>query len=363
MGKDMFIHFTRSFYFSRKDILYIDNKPSSKCSEYISEHISEIKALCESYGYSFVFFNDYANQITNDMTEEQRRYYFPSTKGIQASRTWVDYMMQYVTDDDKPLIQPAIFRFNNRCDQVKAQLLQSDGDLMEQFKTYLEIVTSNDQARMRKQMEDDIIEYSIGPSKSRYDGPLFSITVDRAKPDVNDTADRNFSWEQMKMVQEIRERVEKLRLEGIKEEILLDLIRQDVPLSRLVITADFRILLPDYDDMEIEMSPLPKAVFLLFLRHEEGILFKYLVDYREELQQIYTQLTDRVSASVIGKSLDAVCDPTQNAINEKCARIREAFICRFNERLACNYYITGKRGEPKGITLPRNLVEWKCVLK
>ena len=165
------------------------------------------------------------------------------------------------------------------------------------------------------------------------------------------------------MVQEIRERVEKLRLEGIKEEILLNLIHQDVPLSRLVITADFRILLPDYDDMEIEMSPLPKAVFLLFLRHEEGIMFKYLVDYREELQQIYTQLTDRVSAYVIGKSLDAVCDPTQNAINEKCARIREAFVSRFNERLACNYYITGKRGEPKGITLPRDLVEWKCVLK
>ena len=64
---------------------------------------------------------------------------------------------------------------------------------------------------------------------------------------------------------------------------------------------------------------------------------------------------------MIDKSLDAVCDPTQNAINEKCARIREAFVSRFDERLARNYFVTGKRGEPKGITLPRDLVEWKSV--
>ena len=137
------------------------------------------------------------------------------------------------------------------------------------------------------------------------------------------------------------------------------MIDKRTKLSRMVITKDFRIFLPDYGDMEIVMSPLPKAVFLLFLRHEEGIPFKCLSDYRDELQQIYMQLTNRVQTYVIHKSLDDVCDPTKNAINEKCARIREAFVGRFDDRLAKNYYITGNRGEAKRITLQRNLVTWE----
>ena len=33
-----------------------------------------------------------------------------------------------------------------------------------------------------------------------------------------------------------------------------------------------------------------KAVYLLFLNHPEGILFKHLPDYREELTEIYVKL-------------------------------------------------------------------------
>ena len=377
MQQDMIIHFTRPFDFSRQDILYIDNKPFSKCSEYISEHISEIKTLCRSYGFSFVFFGDYVRQIADDMTDEQRRYYFPSTEGLDCYITGADYMSRFVTEADKPLVQPAIFRFNHQHDQVKAWLLEPDEDIIEQFRSYLEYLEYLSDDEPERAMPPSLYEdMYVGESACCDDDvecstpraceagsilPRFSVAADYLKRIDRDTADRNFSWEQEQMIQEIRERVERLRLEGIKEDILLSLIRQDVRLSKLVVTADYRILLPDYDNMEIVMSPLPKAVFLLFLRHEEGIVFKCLVDYRDELQQIYTQVSGRVSANVIDKSLDAVCDPTQNAINEKCARIREAFVSRFDERLARNYFVTGKRGEPKGITLPRDLVEWKSV--
>jgi len=42
------------------------------------------------------------------------------------------------------------------------------------------------------------------------------------------------------------------------------LIHPDNRLSRLVITKDGRIMLPDYYGMEIKMEPLVKAVYLLF---------------------------------------------------------------------------------------------------
>lgn len=61
-------------------------------------------------------------------------------------------------------------------------------------------------------------------------------------------------------------------------------------LSRLIITEKYDIILPDYHDMQIKMEPLIKAVFILFLRHEEGIVFKNLSDYREELHTIYLDI-------------------------------------------------------------------------
>lgn len=48
-----------------------------------------------------------------------------------------------------------------------------------------------------------------------------------------------------------------------------------------------------------------------------------------------------------------------NSINEKCARIRAAFIKEFDHHLAKYYVVTGERGEAKKITLPRDLVIWE----
>ena len=110
--------------------------------------------------------------------------------------------------------------------------------------------------------------------------------------------------------------------------------------------------------MEIHLTPLPKAVYFLFLRHPEGILFKNLPDYRKELLDIYSQLTGRKCDKEIKQSIKDITDPTKNSINEKCARIKEAFVSQFHDDVAKHYFVTGNRGEPKKITLPRDLVDW-----
>ena len=112
-------------------------------------------------------------------------------------------------------------------------------------------------------------------------------------------------------------------------------------------------------DKEIKMEPLVKAVYLLFLKHPEGIVFKYLSDYRQELIDIYKDLRPMGLNSRSLQSIEDVTNPCLNSINEKCARIRAAFINKFDEHLAKNYIITGQRGEAKKITLPRELVVWE----
>lgn len=52
------------------------------------------------------------------------------------------------------------------------------------------------------------------------------------------------------------------------------------------------------------------------------------------------------------QSIEDVTNPLLNSINEKCARIRSAFVKEFDESLAKNYFVTGERGEAKKITLP-----------
>ena len=161
------------------------------------------------------------------------------------------------------------------------------------------------------------------------------------------------------LIEEVKERIAKLRLRGISQNILEQLIHPDDRLSRLVITKDYRLLLPDYNDMEIKMEPLVKAVYLLFLKHPEGIMFKYLPDYREELTEIYIKLKPLGLTDRAIHSIEDVTNPLLNSINEKCARIRGAFVGQFDDHLARYYYIDGKRGEAKRISLPRELVVWE----
>ena len=161
------------------------------------------------------------------------------------------------------------------------------------------------------------------------------------------------------LIEEVKERIAKLRQRGISQYILEQLIHPDDRLSRLVITKDYRLLLPDYNDMEIKMEPLVKAVYLLFLNHPEGIMFKCLPDYRQELAQIYVKLKPYGMSDRVVQSIEDVTNPLLNSINEKCARIRGAFVGQFDDHMARHYYIDGLRGEAKKIDLPRNLVVWE----
>ncbi len=174
-----------------------------------------------------------------------------------------------------------------------------------------------------------------------------------------DYADNHFDSESRELIEEIRARVKALRLKGVNTLFIHGIIDECERLSRLRITKDYRIFLVDYNNMEIRLAVLPKAVFFLFLHHPEGIRFKELSDYYPELLQIYLKLRPIGGRMRQEQSIRDITNPCSNSINEKCARIREAFICNFDERLAKNYFITGRRGEPKSIMLDPSMVIWE----
>ena len=138
-----------------------------------------------------------------------------------------------------------------------------------------------------------------------------------------------------------------------------DKLKHQIKFSRITITKDCTVILTDYDNKEVKMEPMTKAVYLLYLRHPEGIAFKHLPDYRKELTDIYNRIKPLGLNDRVLKSIEDVTNPLLNSINEKCSRVKAAFLPLVDVSLADHYYIIGKGGEEKKIILPRNLVIWE----
>lgn len=179
------------------------------------------------------------------------------------------------------------------------------------------------------------------------------------------------------MAEEINVRVKELRMLGrndlllkaisvpILEELRIEAARGT--LSKLEITADYRFILTSYNK-EVELSPVHKAVYLLFLNHPEGIEFKRLGDYKNELYHFYKETSNTWDVSKIEESVAHLVDPFDNAINEKCSRIKKAF-SELMDEYSASYYIISSHTKRhingssriwyerlKVITLPRELV-------
>ena len=150
------------------------------------------------------------------------------------------------------------------------------------------------------------------------------------------------------------------------EELRIEAAR--AKLSRLLITKTYRFFLIDYDQKEVELQPVHKAVYLLFLAHPEGIEFKRLEDYREELTRYYMATAKLMDKEKIIEGVDHLVNPLDNAINEKCSRIKKVFLDMMDEYVASYYIISGHTQKHvagssrvwyerlKVITLPRELV-------
>lgn len=158
---------------------------------------------------------------------------------------------------------------------------------------------------------------------------------------------------------------------GMSNLELLRLEAARAQLSRLLITADYRFLLPDYGNKEVEMSPIHKALYLLFLNHPDGIESKHLSDHRDELLSIYMRVSSWLDIDKVHDVVDRLVDPLDNAFNEKCSRIKAAFASIMDDYSAAYYAISGHKlrhisassrvwyERKKIITLPRELVVWE----
>ena len=113
--------------------------------------------------------------------------------------------------------------------------------------------------------------------------------------------------------------------------------------------------MPDFGNIEIKLRPLEKALYRLYLDHPEGIGLSFLCDYREELNNIYKQISSIGDLEEMKARIDDIVNVTKSSAVEKISKIKAAFVKAIGEELAKNYYIQGGNGEVKKVLLDREL--------
>lgn len=335
------------------DIIYVENEYDSLVNGYIKEHYEKLKQLFLSKGMDFLYLPKTGGQV---IPKEVLQYMFPYLQTdvpLTNGNISIETLKRYLLTGS--IAGPALIHFiqknpNSYCFSYCPLVPDSTVPLADQFEWYIHAVSGHHY--------DGKPRYMLVPPQG---DEIADACFNDGDTDSSSEYAVYMNTEESVLVKEIRDRIHELCRRGYQLGLLHDLVEEQPTLSRLVVDKDFRIILPDYNNIEITMPPLPKAVYLLFLKHPEGIVFKQLHDYYDELLDIYKQISNRVIERNIESSIRDITDPTKNSINEKCTRIREAFLKQFDYVYAQHYFITGLRGEPKKITLPRELVDLQAL--
>ena len=138
--------------------------------------------------------------------------------------------------------------------------------------------------------------------------------------------------------------------------------KADGPISpepqTLHISKDYRILIDCLGLKEIPLRPLLRAVFILFLRHPEGIRIKEKQTYREELLDIYAHIFPNLDPDICRERIDRLIAPGQNVFSENLSHLNRALTSILGPD-ASPYQVYGSNGRPRRILLDPVYVVWE----
>ena len=324
-------------------VVYVEKEYNQEANQYIRDHFDQLCKAFADVGYEFCYIPKLPEKLASKQILE---YYAPYNYGVLNTPVGSDLFLSFM------------LRPENRV-HIPASLLYWDINC---------IRANNEQASVKYRgiSFDELIDLTPAAIANEVYTDAYRVDSQIVRAECNDGGEEqirfrcsdqiHYDSETERLLDELRHTIDKLQQRGVTAYILEQMINQPAKQSRLLITHDYRIFLPDYKNMEIVMTPLAKAVYLLFLNHPEGIIFKSLPDYYDELLDIYMRIK-KVGLKVRAEeSIRDITNPLSNSINEKCARIRAAFVSKFDERLAQNYIVRGERGEAKRIELDRDLI-------
>jgi len=175
------------------------------------------------------------------------------------------------------------------------------------------------------------IEYFLSKTK------INTLPVINFSKEINEN-----SIQKNKHIEWLKEVEKKLMKINDDSELLITLIEltkineriaKKINYSQVIITSEYKLILPMFNDIEIKMSDLTKAIYILFYNHPNGIDLNKLNEYRIELLSIYLKLSKQSNYDKMLKSINKVINIDSKEIYVHLSRIKNAF----EKKIAANY--------------------------
>lgn len=387
----------------KRQVIYVENLYDERINALVKDNYQQVKWIFERANLDFIylpmFFND-------EETKEKVLYYAPylTTEIIEKVELRSSYLLGYMSHcENREKITPSLIyspKPDNEEWVFQGQTIDIDGDgrsltiqwfedaaaeieeeLSEEKSNKIRLhipVFDEDNEVIYRSDEDWIdekpkVEYSSTPEhwdkfrrgvlnfgkKCIEEEDGYSETPHESEPS---SLDDILNEDVRETIEELEKTIERLRLLGIPLTVIAEFVSKYETISRLRITDDLRLFLPDYNNIEVKMPALCKAVYLLFIYHrKEGIVLQQLEKYHGDLVMFYRktkkndQLTPRQMESI--NKLESSWND-DGSIHVVLTRIRGAFKRVIDEHLAKHYYIEGKPGEPYNIALSQDLTIW-----
>jgi len=372
----------------KRQVVYVENQYDERINAVIKRNYEQIKWTFKQANLDFVylpmFFND-------EETKEKILYYAPylTSDIMEKVELRSVHLLRYMSHiENKEKIAPSLL-FAPKKDEdewvFQGQTIEIDGDNTNTVKLWFanaiyDIVEnlSSEQTSERRYDEDlddfepgsknellyePQVEYSSTPSlwdRIEEETRQYKKSCIEENDESRSNLDKIREEDVGEIIADLERTVKKLRLMGMSLTSIYDLIEENEIISRLYITDDHRLFLPDYNNMEVVMAPQYKAVYLLFLSHPEGIILKQLETYHIELENRFKQVFGyKVLPPKEVQRINTLEYPGNNQISVVLTRIREAFERCIDKHLAKNYLIAGRAGGLYKLQLKEELIEFE----
>lgn len=113
---------------------------------------------------------------------------------------------------------------------------------------------------------------------------------------------------------------------------------------------------------EIELQPMPKAIYLFFLRHPEGVRLAGIGEHAAEIIQLYRLASMYGSGRQSHSRPENLFVPGHKSLIEKLSVIKKQFTEKLGSERAVFYHPYGERGGKRKIYLPDSLIHIKFAL-
>lgn len=280
------------FNFGENFVLYFENEISVESDSYIRENFFELKEQFYNKGRDFFYLPILLENIDFEI--------LPALKST----------FPFLSDNFKNLIIDELKTISFDYDSILSDFIHFiayKGDISKGC------ISSNDGYTIVARKNGESIEkFFEGYIENLNSNNLNSgVRFYSLKKDSEE--DKNIKKQTVESLSILNNEIERLRKSGqlaILAPKIYDFLKKNIEgviynnIHPMIISEDYKILIPECNNLEIKLSHLTKAIYLLFLNSSEPINLKELYLYKDSLFKIYKNISNQNSLDKIRETID-----------------------------------------------------------